>query len=92
MRWAALVTKTVVAGAAGVFLAVSAANVQTPPASDADPGREVPAEQRPGTPEAGAGPGTGADAGARTPGPTAAPTVGPSAEVSSPPSSRPPGS
>ncbi|MEV7568808.1 hypothetical protein [Streptomyces tanashiensis] len=48
MRWTALISKIVVAGAAGAFLAVSAAGVEPPrQASDADPGREVPAEQRP---------------------------------------------
>ncbi|MGW5778022.1 hypothetical protein [Streptomyces sp. NPDC003863] len=55
MRWTALLSKFVVAGAAGAFLAVSAAGVQPPrQASDADPGREAPADQWPSAP----GPGT----------------------------------
>ncbi|MFF5761196.1 hypothetical protein ACWD5B_38115 [Streptomyces tanashiensis] len=55
MRWTALISKIVVAGAAGAFLAVSAAGVEPPrQASDADPGREVPAEQRRSDPEPGA--------------------------------------
>ncbi|MEU4066303.1 hypothetical protein AB0F25_28575 [Streptomyces wedmorensis] len=51
MSRTALVSKTVVAVAAGAFLAVSVA--QAPPArqaSDADPGREVPAEDLPTAP------------------------------------------
>lgn len=44
MRWTALVSKFVVAGAAGAFLAVSAAGAQPPrPVADTDPGRETPA-------------------------------------------------
>ncbi|MFE0647089.1 hypothetical protein ACFVZH_00675 [Streptomyces sp. NPDC059534] len=99
MRWTALVTKTLVAGAAGAFLAVSAASVQTPPASDADPGREVPAEHRTDTPDRG--PGTDAWSSAPAPettppaepptSPTAPPAVGPPAVGSPSPSARPSG-
>ncbi|MFC9595813.1 hypothetical protein ACFTUC_39210 [Streptomyces sp. NPDC056944] len=66
MRWTALLAKTVVAGAAGAFLAVSAAGAPPPrQPSDADAGRETPADERPAVP--------GPTAGARTasPGPTA---------------------
>ncbi|MGW6708529.1 hypothetical protein ACWGDE_27040 [Streptomyces sp. NPDC054956] len=66
MRWTALVSKIVVAAAAGAFLAVSAAGAQQPrPAADTDPAREAPADVRSSAP--GPGP-TGV-----TPGPTAPP-------------------
>ncbi|MEV8590777.1 hypothetical protein [Streptomyces sp. NPDC051180] len=89
MRWTALVSKTLVAGAAGVFLAVSAARVETPPASDADPGREVPAEHRTDAPDRGPGPG-GDAVGPGTPAPTATPTS--TAAAASTPSAGPSGS
>ncbi|MFJ6577233.1 hypothetical protein ACIQMY_14845 [Streptomyces sp. NPDC091368] len=61
MRWTALLAKTVVTGAAGAFLAVSAAGVAPPrQASDADAGRETPADQHPtaaGAPSASPTPG-----------------------------------
>ncbi|WP_369142161.1 hypothetical protein [Streptomyces sp. R44] len=67
MRWTALVAKSVVAGAAGAFLAVSAAGVQPPrQASEADPGREVPADERTYAP----GPGSGATGPVPSPSPT----------------------
>ncbi|MFE7510435.1 hypothetical protein ACFU8I_04305 [Streptomyces sp. NPDC057540] len=74
MRWTSLVSKTVVAGAAGAFLVFSAAGVAPPrPASDADAGRETPADERPTAPGPG---GTGAAPGATGGGPGPSPTAG----------------
>ncbi|MFD5409157.1 hypothetical protein OG749_38455 [Streptomyces nojiriensis] len=54
MRWTALVSKVVVAAAAGAFLAVSAAGAQPPrQAADTDPVREAPAGPGSATPAPG---------------------------------------
>ncbi|WP_328787527.1 hypothetical protein [Streptomyces sp. NBC_00273] len=86
MRWTALVSKVVVAAAAGAFLAVSAAGAQPPrQATDTDPVREAPAGGQGAAPEPGP-PGTSTRT---SPTPPASPRA--TSRTSPPPSSAAPG-